>query len=470
MIMNVREGNERAAIVEDNELLEVMHAEDAGNVGNIYIGKIVTVLAGMQAAFVDIGTGKNAYLHLHDTAKFIQSKKKEANINRCVHEGQYILVQIVKDEVDDKGAKVTERLEFTGKYAVYMPFDGAVTASRKISDETKRAELLSLGRSLCASTDGIIFRSAANEVGINVVEDELRYIREKYVELTGALQRATKVTLLHTVASFLDYVLQLYPVEQFEEIIVDSVSYKQMIGHEHVVCYRERENVFSHYRIETQIEEAVHKVVPLKNGAYIVIEHTEAMTVIDVNTGKFVGKQHLQDTAVKTNEWAAIEVAKQLRLRNIGGMVLIDFINMKKEEDKVRVKSVMQRELRKDRTTSRVYDFTALGVLEVTRKRSGKSLRDQLQHVCQECHGSGHVRSDKETFHQLERELWEYKGTDVEAIIVEANKGFVQVVQPQMEQLKASLGYEVFIVDIASCSTTYHIRYIGSIEGAKERM
>jgi ribonuclease G len=470
LLINAREGNERAAVVKNDVLLEVMHAEDASLVGNIYIGKVVDVLKGMQAAFVDIGTGKNAYLHLNDTREYIQSNKQEESISRCVHEGQYVLVQVIKDEVDDKGAKVTERIELTGKYVVYMPFDGAVTASRKITDETKRNELLKLGRNFCMNTDGIIFRSVAGEVESNVIENELQSMRQTYVALTNALQRAAKVMLLRSASSFLDYVFQMHPAEQFEEVIVDSLSLKKNIEHEQVTYYHEKENLFSYYRIEKQIEDALNKVIPLKNGSYLLVEHTEAMTVIDVNTGKFVGKQHLQDTVVKTNELAAIEIAKQLRLRNIGGMILIDFINMKREEDRARIKSIMQKELRKNLTPSRVYDFTALGILEVTRKRSGKSLRDIVSRTCHECNGSGHVLSYKEALNQLQRELWEYKGMDAEAIVIEVSVAFAEMLQLEVEQLEKVLGYHLFITCIAGCSSAYHIRYIGSTAGAKERM
>jgi ribonuclease G len=470
LLINVREGHDRAAIVEDNKLVEVLYGEDTSLVGNIYVGKVVDVLKGMQAAFVDIGTGKNAYLHIYDTIKYQASNKQEESINHCVHEGQYILVQVVKDEVEGKGAKVTEQIEFTGKYAVYMPFDQTITVSRKIVDEKKRKELIGLGQQLCKEKDGVIFRSACEGMDAEVIDTELRGLRDQFVALTSALQRASKSTLLCSASSFLEHIVNKYPVKLFQEIIVDRLSLKTDIVHEHVQYYSGKENLFSYEHVEKQIEEALQKVVPLKNGAYLLMEHTEAMTVIDVNTGKFIGKQHLQDTVVRTNELAAIEVAKQLRLRNIGGMILVDFINMKQEEDRARIQSIMQKELRKDSTPSRVYGFTALGILEITRKRSGKSLRDMVGQSCHECSGSGHVLSYKEAFNQLRRELWEYRGMDAEAIVVEVSEVFAEVLQTQIEQLEKALGYQLFITCIAGCSSVYHIRYIGSTLDAKERI
>ncbi|MFD3449543.1 Rne/Rng family ribonuclease [Microbacteriaceae bacterium 4G12] len=453
--MNLLGAEKRIAVKEENEIVELFfqRPDEEDIVGNIYAARVLNVLPGMQAAFVDIGMDKSAYLHHDDMPG-----------NESVHQGQALLVQVVKAAVDSKGPKVTSKLEFTGKYIVYMPYDATIAVSRKIKDEQVRRTLLELGQKY-KENGGFIFRSACERISPELIEREIQQLHHTYKQMK---EKQGKVPfLVHTPLSFFNRLFNEIPVETVTEVIVDDRTavneLKAAVGAEKVVYYGEKENIFVHYGVEQELEKALKKVVWLANGAYLLIEQTETMTVIDVNTGKFTGKQNLQDTVLKTNELAAKEIARQLRLRDIGGMILVDFINMKDPKAKETVRQTLIQAIKADGTPTRVLQFTALGILEMTRKRKRKSLRDYMMSACT-CH-SGYTPSAETIAYELQRELLGYK-SDYEAVLVEAPSHVEEVFL--LHNLQDTLRFSVYFIE--GDVPHYRILHFGTKEEMKKRL
>lgn len=400
LYVNYAGSEKRVAIEEKKKIVEFLwkRNEEQEVVGHIYVGRVVRTIAGMNAAFVNIGLEKHAYLSYDDVPSSYR-----------IHEGQAILVQVVKEAIDTKGPKLTANIEFTGKYVVYMPFDEMRAVSRKIKNNKRRQQLLQIE---IEGTGGYIFRSASEKGAIEEIQAEMQGLQQLYEELKRKEGQGKVPLLLHRPATFLDRVFQENPIETIEKVVVDTRSIvkelEDKVGKEKVSFYNEKSSMFNYFGIEREIEKALQKIVWLPNGAYLIVEQMETMTVIDVNTGKFTGKQNLQDTVLRTNELAAEEIARQLRLRDIGGMILIDFINMKKREDKEKVRECLIAAMQGDRTYTRVLGFTELGILEMTRKRKKHSLRDVLLKECVPCKATGYMMSHETIAYELERELITY--------------------------------------------------------------
>lgn len=414
LYVNYAGSEKRVAIEEKKKIVEFLwkRNEEQEIVGHIYVGRVVRTIAGMNAAFVNIGLEKHAYLSYDDVPSSYR-----------IHEGQAILVQVVKEAIDTKGPKLTANIEFTGKYVVYMPFDEMRAVSRKIKNNKRRQQLLQIE---IEGTGGYIFRSASEKGAIEEIQAEMQGLQQLYEELKRKEGQGKVPLLLHRPATFLDRVFQENPIETIEKVVVDTRSIvkelEDKVGKEKVSFYNEKSSMFNHFGIEREIEKALQKIVWLPNGAYLIVEQMETMTVIDVNTGKFTGKQNLQDTVLRTNELAAEEIARQLRLRDIGGMILIDFINMKKREDKEKVRECLIAAMQDDRTYTRVLGFTELGILEMTRKRKKHSLRDVLLKECVPCKATGYVMSHETIAYELERELITYGNIEDEAVLIAAPK------------------------------------------------
>ncbi|WP_312500053.1 ribonuclease E/G, partial [Bacillus luti] len=304
LYMNYAGSEKRVAIEEKKKIVELLwkRNEEQEIVGHIYVGRIVRTIAGMNAAFVNIGLEKHAYLSYDDVPSSYR-----------IHEGQAVLVQVVKEAIDTKGPKLTANIEFTGKYVVYMPFDEMRAVSRKIKNNKRRQELLQIE---VEGTGGYIFRSASEKGTIEEIQAEMQRLQQLYEELKRKESQGKAPLLLHRPATFLDRVFQENPIETIEKVVVDTRSIvkelEEKVGKEKVSFYNEKSSMFNHFGIEREIEKALQKIVWLPNGAYLIVEQMETMTVIDVNTGKFTGKQNLQDTVLRTNEIAAEEIARQL--------------------------------------------------------------------------------------------------------------------------------------------------------------
>ncbi|MGG0303255.1 Rne/Rng family ribonuclease [Bacillus albus] len=437
LYINYAGSEKRVAIEEKKKMVEFLwkRNEEQEIVGHIYVGRIVRTIAGMNAAFVNIGLEKHAYLSYDDVPSSYR-----------IHEGQAVLVQVVKEAIDTKGPKLTANIEFTGKYVVYMPYDEMRAVSRKIKNNKRRQQLLQIE---VEGTGGYIFRSASEKGEIEEIQAEMQRLQQLYEELKRKEGQGKAPLLLHRPATFLDRVFQENPIETIEKVVVDTRSIvkelEEKVGKEKVSFYNEKSSMFSHFGIEREIEKALQKIVWLPNGAYLIVEQMETMTVIDVNTGKFTGKQNLQDTVLRTNELAAEEIARQLRLRDIGGMILIDFINMKRREDKEKVRECLIAAMQSDRTYTRVLGFTELGILEMTRKRKKHSLRDVLLEECVPCKATGYVMSYETIAYELERELITYGNIEDEAVLIaaptELQKQFLQ------KELQKNIPFEIYFKD-----------------------
>jgi ribonuclease G len=406
--------------------------------GNIYYGKVVKVQKGLGAAFVDIGQDKNGYLHEKDCPQNVaayHSGEAALPIGKCVHEGQKILVQVTKDAAGTKGPKLSAVIEMKGEHLVYMPEGHYIAVSKKL-DETIRRDLKFTGKEWKTEAEGVVFRTKASTAESEVLIEELNTLRTSFQALEGLSRRSKAPALLFKEDAFYKdlfeqlkkgvggfvYVDDYETFEHLKEWIDTHYSGKWKIE-----LYQERENIFQHFNVSSVWKNALKKVVWLDNGAFLLIESTEALTVVDVNSGKFTGKDDLEQTVLQTNTLAAVEMAKQLVLRNISGIILIDFIDMKKESHRQEVLEAFSGALEGDSQRTAVLGFTALGVLELTRKRTRPPLDEYLTIPCPVCSGTGRIVSPESKAFQLERDLWEYQGTDISQIVVEGTKDVLDV-------------------------------------------
>lgn len=405
-LINAGLSETRMAVLEEKKLVEIvierLHA--SRRVGNIYRGKVENILPGMEAAFVNIGMEKNAFLYVDDLQVF-KGQEEEINglppsINKLLRVGQEIIVQVVKEPIGSKGARVVTNLTIPGRYFVLMPSVNYVGVSRRIEDEDERERLRAAAQKLRPRGMGLIVRTAAEGVD----EKELRADRDFLLNLWQKVRKKARKgpvpALLYHDHDLLYRMLRDLFTEDIERLIIDEQSaYRKALEFlnslnprlkDRVELYRGTRSLFDFYGIESQIEEALQSKVWLPSGAYLVFDQGEALTMIDVNTGKFTGSTNLEDTVLATNLEAAQEISRQIRLRNLGGIIIIDFIDMGSEKNRRQVLEVLSRELAKDKQKSNLLGFTALGLLEMTRKKIRPSLRGQLQQPCAFCNGTGY--------------------------------------------------------------------------------
>ncbi len=485
LIVNVINTEKRIAVIEDGQVVElkVQQPSEKEHVGNIYSGRITDVKQGMQAAFVDIGTDKNGFIHRDHLLSYLQSpqpneEKNKKSISSFASEGQEILVQVVKEGVGGKGPRLTGMIEVPGSYLVYLPHGKYIAVSRKMKSEAEREEWRIFGQQVCQSDEGLIVRTACETASKTVVLEELDRLRKNYQQITRLQKQKKPPSLLHETDILVEKLLQEIPSDQIEEIIVDDFNVHKSLKENYpsirIERYQGKENIFSFYKIEHEIERALKRIVWLKSGAYIIIDKTEACTVIDVNTGKFQGKSNSRETAVVTNIEAAKEISRQLRLRDLGGIILIDFIDMKSESDRQKVIKAFYETSRNDRNTTKVLGFTQLGILEVTRKKTRQSLAETLLSTCSSCDGKGMIFSMKSLAFQLERELFELQGSIHEAVWVETSREIKAVVEGEgiahLKRLEERLGLSVFFTVSEHRKHDYEIRHIGSEDEVKKRI
>ncbi len=491
LVFNMATRERRAAVLEGEQVVELMLERPLHNriLNNVYRGKVVRVLPGMQAAFVDIGREKNGFLYRDDLLSFHLSTedeelKKKRSVSHFVNKGEEILVQVTKEEFGTKGPRLTGVISFPGQFLVYMPAGGYVAVSRRFSNESERERWRKSGEELIKGEEGLIIRTSCEGQQTEVIERELHFFRTFWQELMKEAKQQKAPALVYQSSSLIERSIRDFPTSLIDEIIVDSVQEYHLLKEllepypdlqQSVRLYNNKENIFSAYGIEKEIEKALRRQVWLKNGAYIMIDETEALTVIDVNTGKFTGKIDLQDTVRKTNSEAAKEIAKQLKLRNIGGIIIIDFIDMKREEDREQVLDELKRELLKDRTKTNVVGLTGLGLVEMTRKKVRQNLQASLSKNCPTCDGKGFVLSDEAQAFKIERELWEYRGMDIEAIVLELPSKISPVLFGEdgnhLKRLEKAVGYRILAFPNKTMSEeNYAIRYIGSMDEAAKQL
>ncbi len=481
----------RAAIIEHNRVVELMIERPVENriVGNIYLGRVINVLPGMQAVFVDIGRDKNGFLYRDHLLSFYLSpedeeRKKQRNVSEFVTQGEEILVQVTKEGFGSKGPRLTGVVSFPGRYIVYMPEGGYVGISRRFSSEIERERWREIGEQLINDKEGIIIRTVCEGQDPEVIEQELHFLRKCWQEIWKEGKNRKAPSLIHQDSGLLERVVRDFSFSDVSEIVIDSHRDYQVLKEllepyptlrEKLKLYRERENIFTAYQVDKELEKALRRQIWLKNGAYLMIDQTEALTVIDVNTGKFTGKTDLDETIRSTNKEAAKEIARQLRLRDIAGIIVIDFIDMRREEDRLEVLQVFQDALKHDRTKTNVVGLTGLGLVEMTRKKVRQNLQASLSKTCPTCQGKGTVLSDEANAYKIERILWEYKGMDEDALVLEIPSRIAPVLfgtkGEHLKRLEVALGFRIFVfANRLLAEDKFEVRYIGSQEGAVEQL
>ncbi len=479
ILIQLIEDEAKVAVLEEGQLVEI-YVERGSNerlVGNIYKGVIKNVLPGMQAAFVDIGLEKNAFLYVEDALSnllwpgagdlYLSEQKPEVlpNIQDIVKEGQEIIVQIAKEPVGSKGARITTKLTLPGRYLVLMPAVDYVGVSRRIEDEGERERLKNLAEEIKQEKMGLIVqmglivRTMAEGAGKEVLSQDLDKLLKMWKRILLRAENTSGAALLHRDLELVERILRDLFSDDIQKLSVNSQSVKEkVIEYLEVIDSNLASKVFvsdtakllEKYAVNQQITEALKRKVWLKNGGYLVIDEAEALTAIDVNTGKFVGSNNLEETVLLTNCEAAKEIARQIRLRNIGGIIIIDFIDMNTEEHREKVLAILDEELKKDKVKAHILGITALGLVEMTRKKIRQSLSSTLEKKCPYCEGKGKVLSELTVFLMLKDELFEVaERTFTDAMLVEAHPLVADLVmgtEGQMqEELEARLGKKLMV-------------------------
>jgi len=400
------EGNEATvAVVEEGRLVELYleRESDRRVVGNIYKGVVKNILPGMQAAFVDIGLEKNAFLYVDDAQTNEPGMEKAPAgipIQSLLKEGQELMVQITKEPAGSKGARITAQITLPGRYLVLMPAVDHCAISRRILRPAERQRLQSLADELKPESMGLIVRT----IGEGATRDELFRDQQQLMLIWEGIrsrfsQGIAKGLIYKDMGLYQRILRDVFSTEINRLMVNTRALYNEILGYLDIMEPRLKrkvfvcnmEELFDKYSIASEMEAALDRKVWMKNGSYLIIDRTEAMTVIDVNTGKYVGSTDLTDTILRTNMEAAREIARQLRIRNIGGIIIIDFIDMENENHKQRILEVLIDELNKDRIKTHILGFTPLGLVEITRKKVGQPLNSTWEIICPQCEGRGRI-------------------------------------------------------------------------------
>ena len=381
LIVNKSNDTKIIAAVENGKLVEIYEeneqSQKARNEGNIYIGIVKDIVPGMQAAFVDIGTEKNSFIHVKDVVPQVDEKiekRIDKKIKDVVKSGEKILIQIQKDSNEKKGARTSTHIKLTGKYVILMPNTNIVTISQKIENDKERERLLEIVKNVLPENAGAIVRTAALKKNGEEIEKDLKQLVEKWKKIKAKFDKApNKPQLLFKSPSFLEKLILDLPENKIEKIEVNEQKEyeeirKMLNDINEKISLELNENIFEKYELEKQIEKTKQRKIWLNCGGFITIDQTEALVAIDVNSGKFTGKSTLEETVYKVNYEATIEIAKQLRLRDIGGIIIIDYIDMQKQENKEKIEKLLKESLKQDRAKTQVEGFTKLNLMELTRK------------------------------------------------------------------------------------------------------
>ena len=432
------------ALLENKLVTEIFieRAKDRGNTGNVYKGRVVKVLPGMQAAFVDIGLEKSAFLYVADVynsveeyahmmAEDITAEEEEIEIEEegrprrrrpssmtieeLLQEGQEIIVQVAKEPIGTKGARVTSYVTLPGRYAVYMPTVDHIGISRRIESEAERKRLKDIVMSLKKPGAGYIVRTVSEGQDEAELKRDMDFLELLWQRILKKNEKLSAPSVLHYDLDLVFRTIRDLFTLDVEKLVIDSATEYQRVKEfadaylpqlsEKVELYDKDEPIFDAYDVEIEISRALGRKVWLKSGGYIVIDQSEALTAIDVNTGRYVGKRNLEDTILKTNLEAVREIAYQLRLRNIGGIIILDLIDMEKEENRRKVYTSLQEYLSHDKAKTNIYHLSDLGLIEMTRKRTRESLGRSLCDPCPYCEGRGFIKSSVTVCYEIFREI-----------------------------------------------------------------
>jgi ribonuclease G len=406
----------RVAITGSGVVQELLieRAASRGRVGNIYMGRVARVLPGMQSAFLDIGLERAAFLHVADIWEYREASKP---IEKILSEGEPLLVQVVKDPLGTKGARLSTQISIAGRMLVYLPHDPHIGISQRIEDESGRQLLRERLKELLPADEkgGFIVRTLAESATEDELRADLEYLRHLWGVIRERSLGASPTALLYQDLSLAQRMLRDMVTSDTTRVVVDSRENFQKLAafaenympkvRGRLEHYTGERPLFDLYNVEAEIEKALSRRVELKSGGYLIIDQTEALTTIDVNTGGFVGSRNFDDTIFKTNLEAAQAIARQLRLRNLGGIIILDFIDMQSPEHRAAVLDEFRRALAHDRTRMTVNGFSALGLVEMTRKRTRESLAHVLCEPCPTCGGRGEVKTAHTVCYDILREI-----------------------------------------------------------------
>jgi ribonuclease G len=433
IVINADSYETRIAILEDGELAELLveRAEQRRHVGDIYKGRVNAVLPGMQAAFVDLGLPKTGFLHASDLAESLgdledisdleengdrrRRRFQAPKIEDHLKKGQEILVQITKESIGTKGPRVTQQVSLPGRFCVLMPGVDHVGVSRRIEDRGERQRIKAIIGDLKPKSVGLIARTAGEGKGDPDFAADVKHLTKTWSKIDRKASSVRAPALVHRELEMTASLIRDLFTEDVEEVIIDDKdsfaeiqAYLKAVSPElrdRVKLYRGRDPIFDAYEIEPQIEKTFERKVWLKKGGYICIDHAEALVAVDVNTGRFTGKKNQEETIFRTNMEAAKEVPRQLRLRDIGGIIVVDFIDMEIESNKRAVIDELRKELRKDRARTKAFAVSELGLVEMTRQRERSSLLHYYTEDCPHCGGLGKVPSPETMLVKLERAM-----------------------------------------------------------------
>jgi len=452
ILINVTPQETRVAILENGVLQEVYieRSRSKGLVGNIYKGRVCRVLPGMEAAFVEVGMERAAFLHVSDIAPHDSASRP--SISQLLTEGQDVLVQVIKDPMGTKGARLTANVTIPSRYLVFMPNSTNVGVSARIEDEGERERLrdMLLEQKELLGDSGYIVRTAAETATPESMVQDILFLNKLWTSISEQYNTVSAGNVIHEDLSLPMRVLRDMIDEDLEKIRVDSretskkmqrFAEKLVLDAQHKIEHYPGERpIFDLYGVEDEIQKSLDRKVLLKSGGYLIIDQTEAMTTVDVNTGAFVGHRNLEETIFKTNLEAAQSIARQLRLRNLGGIIIIDFIDMSEDDHRAQVLRALEKALEKDHSRTQVCDVSSLGLVEMTRKRTRESLEHVLCKTCPTCEGKGSVKSPETVCYEVFRDiLREARQFDAKQLLVLAAQEVIDLLVDEESNSLAEL-------------------------------
>ena len=481
IIVNAGREETRVALLENSVVTDIFidRKKDRGVAGNVYKGKVMKVLPGMQAAFVDIGLEKSAFLYVGDVFDSaseyapmmedegleleVETKRKKshgAQIEDLLQEGQDVVVQVSKEPISTKGARVTTYVSIPGRYLVVMPGINHIGVSRRIENGEERKRLREIVQSLRKPNMGYIIRTASEGRSEDEIGSDIEFLGRLWEIIDRKRERVASPALLHNELDLVFRVMRDAFSTDVHRMVIDSADEYQR-AREYVESYipslarRVRhydgdDPIFEHYGVEIEISRALGRKVWLKSGGYIIIDQTEALTTIDVNTGRYVGRRSLEDTILKTNLEAVREIAYQLRLRNIGGIIILDFIDMEREDNRRKVHHALQEVLSHDRAKTTISHISPLGLIEMTRKRVRESLGRALCDTCPYCDGRGFIKSSRTVCYEVFRELQKsFGGAEEKKALVTVNPAVADMLYDEerlgVEELEREFNKKIVI-------------------------
>ena len=463
LLVNVTPSETRVAYI-DGGILQEIHIDREsrrGIAGNIYKGRVSRVLPGMQAAFVDIGLDKAAFLHASDimphtecVAGDEQKKFSVRELAELVRQGQDLKVQVVKDPLGTKGARLTTDITLPSRYLVFMPGASHVGVSQRIESEQERERLKKVVADYCDENGGFIIRTAAEGVGETELARDAAFLKRLWGKVSERKKRNQTRSLLYGELALAQRILRDFAEAELDRIRIDSrQTYELLLDFtaeympeitRKLELYSGKQPIFDLFDVENEIQRALERKVELKSGGYLIIDQTEAMTTIDINTGAFVGHRNLEETIFNTNVEATQAIARQLRLRNLGGIIIIDFIDMSDEEHRRRVLHSLETALSRDRVKTGIHGFSALGLVEMTRKRTRESLEHVLCGQCPACQGRGSVRTVETVCYEIMREIVRvHHAYDTDRFLVYTSPRVAEALKSEESHALAEL--EIFI-------------------------